>query len=110
MLILLLPGSQAAVQVMNYLTTNLLPVEALPKLDFSEGIPDDCVTLVAIPTLLLNEKQVRGLVENLEVRFLGNHDRNIALCARLRSAGFAATRAGRQCAGGIVFETDRRTE
>ncbi len=77
MLILLLPSSQAAVQLMNYLTTNLLPVEALPKLDFSKGIPDDCVTLVAIPTLLLNEKQVQSLVESLEVRFLGNHDRNI---------------------------------
>jgi cyclic beta-1,2-glucan synthetase len=77
MLILLLPSSQAAVQLMNYLTTNLLPVEALPKLDFSKGIPDDCVTMVAIPTLLLSEKQVNTLVESLEVRFLGNHDRNI---------------------------------
>jgi cyclic beta-1,2-glucan synthetase len=77
LLVLLLPGSQAAVQLMNYLTTNLMPVEALPKLDFSEGVPNDCVTMVAIPTLLLNEKQVQGLVENLEVRFLGNHDRNL---------------------------------
>jgi len=76
-LILLLPASQAAVQLMNYLTTNLLPVATLPKLDFSQGIPDDCATLVAIPTLLLNEKQVRGLVEDLEVRYLGNHDRNM---------------------------------
>ena len=76
-LILLLPGSQAAVQLMNYIATNLLPVASLPKLDFAQGIPDDCVTLVAIPTLLLNEKQVRGLVEDLEVRYLGNHDRNM---------------------------------
>jgi hypothetical protein len=77
MLILLLPSSQAAVELMNYVITNLLPVEALPKLDFSEAVPDDCVTLVAIPTLLLSEKQVQALVEDLEVRFLGNHDRNI---------------------------------
>jgi cyclic beta-1,2-glucan synthetase len=77
MLILLLPSSQAAVQLMNYLTTNLLPAGSLPKLDFSEGIPDDCTTLVAIPTLLLNEEQVHGLVESLEVRFLGNHNRNL---------------------------------
>ena len=77
MLVLLLPGSQAAVQVMNYLTTNLLPVDSLSKLDFSEGIPDDCMTLVAIPTLLLNEKQVHSLVEKLEVRYLGNHDHNL---------------------------------
>jgi cyclic beta-1,2-glucan synthetase len=77
MLIMLLPSSQAAVQVMNYLTTNLLPASSLPKLDLSEGIPDNCVTLVAIPTLLLREAQVRDLVESLEVRYLGNHDRNI---------------------------------
>ncbi len=77
MLVLLFPSSQAAVQLMNYLTTNLMPVDSLPKLDFSEGIPDDCVTMVAIPTLLLNEKQVHHLVEGLEVRYLGNHDRNI---------------------------------
>jgi hypothetical protein len=76
-LMLLVPCSQSAVQLMHYLVTALLPAEILPKLDYSGGIPDDCVTLVAIPTLLLNEKQVRGLVEDLEVRFLGNHDRNI---------------------------------
>jgi cyclic beta-1,2-glucan synthetase len=77
MLILLLPSSQAAIQVMNYLITTLLPAEILPKLDFSGGIPSDCVTMVAVPTLLLNEEQVRGLVENLEVRYLGNHDPNM---------------------------------
>jgi cyclic beta-1,2-glucan synthetase len=77
MLILFLPSSESAVQLMNYLVTSILPAQILPKLDFTEAIPDDCVTLVAIPSLLLREKQVRDLVENLEVRFLGNHDRNI---------------------------------
>jgi len=76
-LILLVPCSQSAVQLAHYLVAALLPAEILPKLDCSDGIPDDCVTLVAIPTLLLSEKQVLGLVEDLEVRFLGNHDRNI---------------------------------
>lgn len=76
-LILLLPGSQAAVQLMNYVTTNLLPATTLPKLDFSEGVPNDCITMVAIPTLLLSAEQVHRLIEELEVRYLGNHDRNI---------------------------------
>jgi len=76
-LAVLLPSSQSAVQVMNYLITLLLPAQTLPKLDFSEGIPNDCVTLVAIPTVLLNEKQVRKLVGDLEVRYLGNQDPNI---------------------------------
>lgn len=77
MLILALPSSQAAVQIMNYLTTNLLPATTLPKMDFSKGVPSDCVTMVAIPTLLLNQEQVHTLIEELEVRYLGNHDRNI---------------------------------
>lgn len=77
MLILAIPSSQAAVEVMNYLTTNLLEPVMLPKMDYSEGIPEDCVTLVAIPTLLLNEKQVRHLVKELEVRYVGNQDPNI---------------------------------
>ena len=74
---LLLPVSQSAVQLMNHFTTALLPPQILPKLDFAEGIPADCLTMVAIPSLLLNEKQVHGLVEDLEVRFLGNHDPNL---------------------------------
>src|ERR1700688_1394483 len=73
----LLPSSQSAVQIMNYLATLLIPAQILPKLDFSEGLPGDCVTMVAIPTMLVNEKQVRRLVDALEVRFLGNQDRNL---------------------------------
>jgi len=77
MLVLLLPSSQSAVQLMGYLTTTLLTPQILPKLDLSEGITNDGVTLVAIPTLLLNQTQVRRLVDDLEVRFLGNRDRNL---------------------------------
>ena len=76
-LAVLLPSSQSAVQIINYLITLLVPAEILPKLDFSEGLPGDCVTLVAIPTVLLDEKQVHKLVEDLEVRFLGNQDANL---------------------------------
>jgi hypothetical protein len=77
MLLLLLTSSESAVQWMNHLVTSVLPSEILPKLDFSEGVPDDCVTMVAVPSLLLGEAQVRDLVVSLEVRFLGNHDPNI---------------------------------
>ncbi|HSB76345.1 MAG TPA: hypothetical protein VLC12_11890, partial [Terriglobales bacterium] len=88
MLALYLPSSQAAVEVMNYLTTALFPAQILPKLDFAEGIAEDCVTLVAVPALLLNEKQVRKLVEDLEIRYLGNRDPNLhfALLTDLRDS------------------------
>jgi cyclic beta-1,2-glucan synthetase len=77
MLALFLPCSQAAIQLTNYLITSLLEPQILPKLDLSEGVPDDCITFVAVPSLLLNEGQVRKLVDDVEVRFLGNHDRNV---------------------------------
>ena len=77
MLMLLLPCSQGAIQLVNYLVTSLLEPQILPKLDFSEGVPSNCTTLVAIPSLLFNREQVSRLVEDLEVRFLGNHDPNI---------------------------------
>jgi hypothetical protein len=73
-LALLIPCSQSAVLLMNYLATALLRARILPKLDFASGIPGHCPSLVAIPCLLLNERQVRRLVDDLEVRFLGNRD------------------------------------
>ena len=76
-LLLLLPVSQGAVELMNHTISAILKPQPLPKLDFSEGIPDDCKTLVAVPTLLLNEQQVRDLVDALEVRSLANQDPNV---------------------------------
>ncbi len=78
MLVLLLPSSQSAIQLVNYLITSMLEPRILPKLDFSEGVPLDCTTLVAIPCLLFNREQVARLAEDLEVRYLGNHDPNIS--------------------------------
>jgi hypothetical protein len=75
---------------MNSLVTSLLPAQILPKLDFSDGLPDDCVTVVAIPTMLLNEKQVHKLVDDLEVRYFGNQDPNLhfALLTDLPDSSF----------------------
>ena len=76
-LLLILPATQAAVEVMNYLVTTVLTPRPLPKIDFSKGIDPESATMVAIPTLLINEKQIRGLVDDLEVRYLVNRDPNI---------------------------------
>ena len=77
LLLLILPATQAAADFINHLTTFLLGPRVLPKLDFSEGIPDDCATMVAVPTLLLNEAQVHDLALDLEIRYLSNRDPNL---------------------------------
>lgn len=76
-ILLLLPATQAAVDFINNAITSLFKPSALPKLDFTKGIPVDYTTLVAVPTLLMNEKQVRDLVDDLEIRFLANPDPNL---------------------------------
>lgn len=73
-LLLLLPVTQDAVDLINSSVTALFDPEPLPKLDFSRTIPAACTTLVAVPCLLVHEEQVRELVTNLEIRFLANRD------------------------------------
>ena len=75
--LLLVPATGAAIDIVNQLVALLFPPRVLPKLDLSKGIPEDCLTVVAIPTLLLNESQTRQMADVLEVRFLGNRDKNL---------------------------------
>jgi len=75
--LLILTATQAAVELMNYLVTAVLTPRLLPKFDFSRGVDAAAATMVAIPTLLLNEKQIRQLVDDLEVRYLVNRDPHI---------------------------------
>ncbi len=92
-LLLLIPLSQLAIEVVNYLVTRLLPPRPLPKMDFEEaGIPDAFRTLVVVPMLLVNAETVRAEVEKLEIRYLANKEANLLFslftdyldCATLR--------------------------
>jgi hypothetical protein len=76
-LLLLIPATQGAVDLVNNAISTLFRPLPLPKLDFSKGIPQEFTTLVVVPTLLLNEKQVREMVQDLEVRCLANPDQNL---------------------------------
>jgi len=75
--LLLLPAAQGTVDLFNNIVTALFKAHPLPKLDFNSGIPAEFATLVAVPTLLMNKKQLTELVEELEVRFLANPDPNL---------------------------------
>ncbi len=75
--LILLPVTQVAVELVNNTVTAIFGPQTLSKLDFSKSIPVEFATLVAVPTLLLNEQQVRKMVVDLEVRFLANRDPNL---------------------------------
>ena len=77
-LLLLIPISQLALQVVNYLVTRLLPPRPLSKMDFEDaGIPDAFRTLVVVPVLLGGEEAIRGELEKLEIRYLANKEANL---------------------------------
>ncbi|MFW2372897.1 MAG: glucoamylase family protein, partial [Gammaproteobacteria bacterium] len=69
--------SALAVPFMNLLVTILLPPRALPRLDFSSGIPFKHRTMVVVPTLLSKPQDIDDLLEALEIRYLGNRDENL---------------------------------
>jgi hypothetical protein len=73
----LLPAAECAVALVNLVVTTLFPPKILPKLNFSEGIPAEYSTVVAVPTLLTSEEQMRRAVRDLEIRFLANRDSNL---------------------------------
>ncbi|HSW34112.1 MAG TPA: protein ndvB, partial [Steroidobacteraceae bacterium] len=69
--------SQLAVALVNWLATLLVTPSALPRMDFSSGIPASSSTLVVIPTMISSPGNIDELVEALEVRFLANRDANL---------------------------------
>jgi cyclic beta-1,2-glucan synthetase len=76
-LLVFLPATQCAVDLVNNAITTFFDPEPLAKLDFSAGIPQEFSTLVVVPTLLISENHLHKLVNDLEVRCLGNRDPNL---------------------------------
>ncbi len=85
---LVIGASALAVSLVNLLVTLALPPRALPRMDFSKGIPDGHRTMVIVPTLLGSRQDVDDLLEAMEIRYLGNRDPNLffALLTDFRDA------------------------
>ncbi|MHB1942876.1 MAG: glucoamylase family protein, partial [Acidiferrobacteraceae bacterium] len=73
----LLATSQLAVALANWLAVFLRSPRALPRMDFSQGIPPQSRALTVVPALLTSVQIVDELSEALEVRFLANRDSNL---------------------------------
>ncbi len=85
---LVIAASALAVPLVNLLVTLALQPRALPRLNFSKGIPDSHRTMVIVPTLLASPQDVDDLLEAMEIRYLGNRDANLffALLTDFRDA------------------------
>ncbi len=70
----LILASDVAIALVNRFVTDSLGPQVLPKLDFSSGVPEDCRTLVVMPTLLDSPATLHENLERLEIHYLSNPD------------------------------------
>lgn len=71
-------ASQLAVSLINWFAAMLTKPDILPRMDFSEAIPDEFRSLVAVPALLTSLEIIEDMCEALEVRFLANRMNNLS--------------------------------
>jgi len=77
-LIALIPASEMGISVINQLITMLMPPRLLSKLELrDDGIPEEYMTAVVVPTLLGSTRAVDEALEHLEVQYLANRDPNL---------------------------------
>ncbi|MFI5124380.1 MAG: GH36-type glycosyl hydrolase domain-containing protein [Chitinophagales bacterium] len=73
----LIACSQLSITLINWASTIIVKPLVLPRMNFSHGIPDTYRTLVVVPSLFNDLKELEELIDGLEVRFLANRDPNI---------------------------------
>jgi cyclic beta-1,2-glucan synthetase len=110
--LLLVPASQAALEITNASFSRMLRPRFIPSMDFLNAIPDEYKTMVVVPTLLLSESNCSKLLKDLEIRYLANQDRNLffALLTDFADADKAETDGDsvlRSCAEGIRLLNER---
>ncbi len=76
-LLIFIPATTIAVSLVNWLVSQLVSPRLLPKLDFSDGVPASCQTMVVIPALLSHAEETSSLLQQLEQHYLRNSDPHI---------------------------------
>lgn len=69
-IVALIPASDVAISVINRTITQRVGAMRLPGMDFPQGPPPDCRTIVVVPTLLSSVSGIQAQVERLEVHHL----------------------------------------
>jgi cyclic beta-1,2-glucan synthetase len=74
LLVSAIPVSVVAIAMLHWILARVLPPRALPKLDFSKGIPRSARTAVVMPTLLGRKDDVKHMLRQVELHYLANPD------------------------------------
>ncbi len=76
-LLLAIPASDLALAIAQRVVTMFVPPRRLPRLDLTNGVPEEARTMVVIPTIITSVENVQHRIEHLEVVAIGNLDPQI---------------------------------
>ncbi|MGL5087252.1 MAG: GH36-type glycosyl hydrolase domain-containing protein, partial [Clostridium sp.] len=71
-LIMLIPGSEIAITIINWVTVKLRKPTHIPKLEYCTELAKENKTIVVIPAILGSKNRTKELLKQLEVYFLAN--------------------------------------
>ena len=74
----LIPALTVAVSLINGIINRVLAPRILSKLNFEQGIPSTCRTMVVVPCLIAGERDVTSLTSQLELHYLRNSDPHLS--------------------------------
>ncbi|HBH12851.1 MAG TPA: hypothetical protein DDX29_07035, partial [Clostridiales bacterium] len=77
LLVSFVPATSVATNLVNSILTTILPPRILPKMDYKKKIPRQYRSVVTIPALLTDSEEIQFLLEQLELHYLANKQRNI---------------------------------
>jgi len=77
LLITIIPASDIAINIINYIVAHTTKVTIIPRLELVDGVTEENATFVVISALLPNEKQAKSLISQLEIYYLANRQNNL---------------------------------
>ncbi|MDT8718698.1 cyclic beta 1-2 glucan synthetase [Clostridium sp. 19966] len=75
--LLLVPASEIVISIFNWSISQLFSPRFVPKLSMEEGIPEESRSIVVVPALTGDEKKIRDIINDLEIYYLANHEKNL---------------------------------
>ena len=73
-LLALIPITTVAIATINSIVTRSLPPSSIPKMDFRDGVPAECRTLLVVPAIVNRGEDVAALLERMEIHWLSGID------------------------------------
>lgn len=73
----IIPISEIIIKIIQYILSKTIKPKLIPKLDFTDGIPQEYTTMVIIPTILKSKEHTKDILERLEVYYLANKSENL---------------------------------